>query len=100
MIDTATELTSPDHQVMSSTTSNHLANECVALVKKHCLLISFAFVIGILIELYLALMVAHFLDELFDLEAATKFGVDIEAVDPPYKLFPQLDDDHDGSRTR
>lgn len=42
--------------------------------------------IGILIQLYLVLMVAHYLDELADIEAAEKYGIDIESPTPPYEL--------------
>ncbi|GAA5925940.1 uncharacterized protein JCM15063_005166 [Sporobolomyces koalae] len=84
MIDVANDL--PDGQLLTSQHSSEIALKCVALVKKHLLLIDFAFVIGILLELYSVLMVAHFLDELADREAADKYGVDIEAATPPYKL--------------
>ncbi|GAA5910125.1 uncharacterized protein JCM6883_000562 [Sporobolomyces salmoneus] len=73
-------------QVLSSTDSAYLAAECVSLVKKHLLLIDFAYLIGILIQLYLVLMVAHFLDELADRQAAEKWGVDIESERPPYDV--------------
>jgi hypothetical protein len=45
-----------------------------------------AYVIGILVQLYLTLMVAHYLDELADIDAAEKYGVDIESPSPPYDL--------------
>lgn len=45
-----------------------------------------AYVIGILIQLWLTLMVAHYLDELADIDAAVRFGVDIESPTPPYDL--------------
>ncbi|GAA5936519.1 hypothetical protein JCM1841_005165 [Sporobolomyces salmonicolor] len=41
--------------------------------------------IGVLIELYLVLMIGHYLDELADDEAAAEYGVDIENPEPPYR---------------
>ncbi|GAA5982845.1 hypothetical protein JCM5350_003006 [Sporobolomyces pararoseus] len=72
--------------VLTSQDSALIAAQCVNLVKKHLLIIDFAYVIGILIQLWLTLMVAHYLDELADIDAAVRFGVDIESPTPPYDL--------------
>ncbi|GAA5961131.1 hypothetical protein JCM3765_001237 [Sporobolomyces pararoseus] len=81
--------------VLTSQESALLAAQCVNLVKKHLLIIDFAYVIGILIQLWLSLMVAHYLDELADIDAAVRFGVDIESPTPPYDL-----DEIKGSESR
>ncbi|GAA5822292.1 hypothetical protein JCM5353_001558 [Sporobolomyces roseus] len=74
----------PPNHVVTADQSANLALSCISAVKKHLLLIDFAYVIGILIQLYLVLVVAHYLDELADIEAAEKYGVDIESPLPPY----------------
>jgi hypothetical protein len=106
----ATQVLGPD-ETLSPSESTEIAATCVSLVKKHLLLIDFvrpfpsllpppfshftdtteeesyikqAYVIGILIELYLVLMVAHYTDQLADEEAADKWGVDIEQDTVPF----------------
>lgn len=43
-----------------------------------------AWIIALLIELWLVLVVGHYVDELAEREAAARFGVDIENPLPPY----------------
>ncbi|BGP16619.1 hypothetical protein JCM10213_000465 [Rhodosporidiobolus nylandii] len=59
---------------------------CTAHVKTGLLLLDFCWVIGVLVELYLVLVIAHYLDELQDIEAAQLYGVDIESPNPPYRF--------------
>lgn len=42
--------------------------------------------IGLLVELYLVLIVSHYIDELVDREAAQLYGVDIENPNPPFRF--------------
>ncbi|GAA6063183.1 hypothetical protein JCM10212_006849 [Sporobolomyces blumeae] len=72
--------------VISNEEAAELVNACTITLKKVLLLIDFAWVIAILVELYLCLMTAHYLDELADLDAATRYGVDIESSKPPYEM--------------
>lgn len=45
-----------------------------------------AWVAALLVELWLCLVIGHYLDELADREAAARFGVDIESPEPPYRF--------------
>ncbi|GAA5887888.1 hypothetical protein JCM6882_000787 [Rhodosporidiobolus microsporus] len=65
---------------------------CVGNLKLSLLVLDFCWTIAILIQLYLVLVIAHYLDELADLEAAQKYNVDIENATPPFS-FPETEQD-------
>ncbi|GAA5897907.1 hypothetical protein JCM8208_003189 [Rhodotorula glutinis] len=58
--------------------------KCFAGVRSGLILLDLAWTIAILIQLWLCLVIGHYLDELADREAAERFGVDIESPNPPY----------------
>ncbi|GAA5921701.1 hypothetical protein JCM3775_001773 [Rhodotorula graminis] len=62
--------------------------ECFAGVRMGLILLDLAWTIAILIQLWLCLVIGHYLDELADREAAERFGVDIENPNPPYVFVP------------
>lgn len=45
-----------------------------------------AWAIAVVLELWLGLIVGHYLDELADRDAAIHYGVDIESAQAPYSL--------------
>ncbi|GAA6044161.1 hypothetical protein JCM8097_003727 [Rhodosporidiobolus ruineniae] len=47
---------------------------------------SSGWVIAVLIELYLVLVISHYMDEIADRDAALQYGVDIESPNPPYRF--------------
>ncbi|GAA5887876.1 hypothetical protein JCM5296_001795 [Sporobolomyces johnsonii] len=59
---------------------------CLAAMKTWLLIRDFGWSIGNLLELYLVLIIGHYLDELADDEAAAQYGVDIETPEPPYRF--------------
>ncbi|GAA5967862.1 hypothetical protein JCM11641_005789 [Rhodosporidiobolus odoratus] len=59
---------------------------CFSQIKYALLMLDFAWVIAILVELYLVLVIGHYLDQLADYEAAVDFGVDIESANPPFRF--------------
>lgn len=61
---------------------------CLTLVSSDQAPLSQAWTIAILIQLWLCLVIGHYLDELADREAAERFGVDIENPNPPYVFVP------------
>ncbi|GAA5999941.1 hypothetical protein JCM10207_005981 [Rhodosporidiobolus poonsookiae] len=60
--------------------------QCEHVVKFGLIFLDMLWVLAILVELYLVLVVAHYGDELADLDAAKQFGVDIESPNPPYRF--------------
>ncbi|GAA6051341.1 hypothetical protein NBRC10513_000344 [Rhodotorula toruloides] len=77
-------------QHLSDTISSELAAKageaCAKAVRGGLIIRAIIWAIGLLVELYLVLIVSHYIDELVDREAAQLYGVDIENPTPPYRF--------------
>ncbi|GAA5820598.1 hypothetical protein JCM11251_003068 [Rhodosporidiobolus azoricus] len=62
------------------------AKACTSHTQYSLLLLDFCWTLAILVELYLVMVVAHYLDELADLEAAQNYQVEIESATPPFRF--------------
>ncbi|GAA6048614.1 hypothetical protein JCM3770_002057 [Rhodotorula araucariae] len=60
---------------------------CFMSMRTALILLDLAWVIAILVELWLCLVIGHYLDELADRDAAEQYGVDIENPTPPYPVL-------------
>ncbi|BGP48602.1 hypothetical protein JCM10450v2_004478 [Rhodotorula kratochvilovae] len=65
---------------------------CFTVIRTGLILLDLAWVVAMLIELWLCLVIGHYLDELADREAAEQYGVDIENADPPYRFQEVAED--------
>ncbi|BGP25036.1 hypothetical protein JCM10295v2_003956 [Rhodotorula toruloides] len=59
---------------------------CAKAVQSGLIILAVIWAVGLLVELYLVLIVSHYIDELVDREAAQLYGVDIENPNPPYRF--------------
>ncbi|GAA5862617.1 hypothetical protein JCM8547_003490 [Rhodosporidiobolus lusitaniae] len=75
-----------DNAEQTASSLGDVATTCYIQIKGFLLMLDFAVILALLIELYLVVAIGHYMDQLADYEAARDYGVDIEAAAPPYPL--------------